>query len=71
MRKSFQGVFKMSEEDFKTEMLKRGWNEEEIQEFVDRANEPVSLPLEHWLQDKPKIRNYYINKDGNIVDSET
>ena len=60
----------MSEEDFKTEMLKRGWNEEEIQEFVDRANEPISLPLEYWLQDKPKIRNYYINKDGHIVDEE-
>ena len=60
----------MSEEDFKTEMLKRGWNEEEIQEFVDRANEPISLPLEYWLQDKPKIRNYYLDKDGHIVDEE-
>ena len=39
----------MSEEDFKTEMIKRGWNEEEIQEFIDRANEPISLPLEYWL----------------------
>ena len=60
----------MSEEDFKTEMLKKGWTEEEIQEFVDRANEPISLPLEYWLKDKPKIRNYYIDKDGHIVDEE-
>ena len=60
----------MSEEDFKTEMFKRGWHEEEIQEFIDRANEPISLPLEYWLQDKPKVRNYYIDKDGNVADEE-
>ena len=66
----------MSKEEFKTEMLKRGWNEEEIQEFIDRSNEDVknpeliSLPLEYWLQDKPKIRTYYLNDEGYIVDEE-
>ena len=60
----------MSKEEFNTEMLKRGWNEEEIQEFIDRGNEPISLPLEYWLQDKPKIRTYYLNDEGYIVDEE-
>ena len=57
-------------------MLKRGWNETDIEDFIADYNESIKspdlihLPLEFWLQDKPKIRNYYLDKDGHIVDEE-
>ena len=60
----------MTEENFKAEMLKRGWSEEEIQEFINRSEELISRPLEYWVQDKPVIRKYYLNEDGHIVDEE-
>lgn len=60
----------MTESEFKDEMSRRGWSAEEINDFIDRSKGAIALPLEYWLQDKPKTRTYYTNGDGVIVDEE-
>lgn len=60
----------MTEEEFKLEMKKRGWNDDEIKEMYNDDGRLLLLPFECLLQDKPKIRTYYINESGNIVDEE-
>lgn len=60
----------MTEWEFKIEMKSRGWNADEIEEFVERSQGEISMPLEYWVRDKPKVRTYRLNSEGFIIDDD-
>ena len=60
----------MNKEEFRPEMKKRGWNDNEINELEKDDEDILPLPIEYLLRDKPQTRSYYIDGKGNIVDTE-
>ena len=60
----------MKKEEFRIKMKKRGWSDDEINELEETDKKILPLPMEYLLQDKPQIRNYYVDDKGNIIDYE-
>lgn len=65
----------MTEEEYRNEMRRYGWDEAEISAKVAERNADssecaVSLPFELYLSEKTLLRTYYIDTDGVLVDKE-
>ena len=65
----------MTEEEFRAEMHRRGFDEAEITEAVETRNADslafsLQIPFEIYLREKILLRRYLLNGKGHLVDEE-